>query len=48
MDEKEGKSYEFKIDSQTELTSEITLFKIKNGKKQSFDYLIVAKDNHNL
>jgi hypothetical protein len=48
MDEKDGKSYDFKIDSQTELTSDITLFNIKNGKKQSLDHLIVAKDNHNL
>ena len=48
MDDKEGKNYEFKIESQTELAPDIELYKIKNGKNQSFDYLIVAKDNHNL
>jgi hypothetical protein len=48
MDEKEGFNYEFKIESQTELAPEIEQFKIKNGKEQSYDYLIVAKDNHNL
>jgi hypothetical protein len=48
MDEKEGFNYEFKIESQTKLAPEIELYKIKNGKEQSYDYLIVAKDNHNL
>jgi hypothetical protein len=33
MDEKEGKNYEFKIESQTELAPDIELYKIKNGKK---------------
>ena len=48
-DERKDKSfYEFKIDSQTECTHDITLFKIKNGKNESFDYLLVVKDNHNL
>jgi hypothetical protein len=32
MDDKEGKNYEFKIESQTELAPEIELYKIKNGK----------------
>ena len=40
--------YGFKIESQTELAPDIDMYKIYNGKTESYDYLIVAKDNHNL
>ena len=44
----QNQKYLFYVEAQIALSRDIDVFKIHNGKKGAYDYLIVSRENHNL